>query len=150
MSAVKDFVQRGGPVLGICNGFQVLTESGLLPGALLGNLSQTFVCKDVFMRDQNGLVRMLPIAHGEGRYWINEQDLARLEGDGQIAYQYCSSSGIVAPEFNPNGSVAHIAGVYSKSKKILGMMPHPERATECFVDKRPDGLNVLSDFLRRI
>jgi phosphoribosylformylglycinamidine synthase len=122
----------------------------MLPGALLGNLSQAFICKDVFIRDQSGYVQRLPIAHGEGRYWINEKELARLEGDGQIAYQYCSPAGVVSAEYNPNGSTANIAAIYSKSKKVLGMMPHPERATEPFIGKTPDGLAVMSDFLRQI
>jgi phosphoribosylformylglycinamidine synthase len=150
MSAVREFIRAGGPVIGICNGFQVLTESGLLPGALLGNVSQKFICKDVFISDQAGRVRMLPIAHGEGRYWIAEENLSNLEAEGQIAFQYCSADGQQSAEFNPNGSVANIAGVYSKTKKVLGMMPHPERATHSFAGKKPDGIAVLADFLGRI
>jgi phosphoribosylformylglycinamidine synthase I len=150
MQAVGRFVRRGGHVIGICNGFQILTESGLLPGSLLGNLSQKFICKEVFVRSGSGDVLTLPIAHAEGRYWISEEQLTSLEGNGQIAYQYCSREGQVTMDNNPNGSVANIAGVYSKARNVLGLMPHPERAVESFTGKKPDGISIIADFLRDI
>jgi phosphoribosylformylglycinamidine synthase len=150
MQQVRKFASRGGPIIGICNGFQILTESHLLPGALLHNLSQRFICQQVIIKDDHGRQLSMPIAHGEGRYWLDEGSLRALEDEGRIAFQYCLPSGVTSFEANPNGSVANIAGVYSKNKKILGMMPHPERATDCLMGGSSDGLIVMSDFLNRI
>lgn len=150
MQQVKTFASRGGPIIGICNGFQILTESHLLPGALLHNLSRQFICRQVTIKDERGRQFSMPIAHGEGRYWLDEESLREIEDDGRIAFQYCLPSGLTNFEANPNGSVADIAGVYSKNKKILGMMPHPERATDRVMGGSSDGLIILRDFLNRI
>ena len=150
MRDVKQFASRGGSVLGICNGFQILVESQMLPGALLHNTSLSFVCKTVHLREANGTVLKMPIAHGEGRYWIDERGLADMEDSGLIAYQYSNPLGSISLDFNPNGSVANIAGVMSHNKKILGMMPHPERATDVVMGGSDDGLTVWRSFLGRI
>jgi len=131
MQAVKTYAEKGGAIIGICNGFQILTESGLLPGVLLKNNSSRFVCKTVGLRVARGSSKLhqslgasslrLPVAHGEGRYFIDEAGLQRLEGEGRILLTY---------DENPNGSVADIAGVISENGRVLGMMPHPERAMD--------------------
>ncbi|WP_448587591.1 phosphoribosylformylglycinamidine synthase I [Thermocrinis sp.] len=139
--AIVDFSQKGGFVLGICNGFQVLTELHLLPGALLKNSNLRFVCKDVYLRVENnqtpftkklekGEVIKLPIAHGEGRYYIPEEELKQMEKRGQVLLRYCQEDGTVSDEANPNGSVANIAGVCNEGFNVFGLMPHPERACE--------------------
>lgn len=139
MRAVSEHAARGGFVLGVCNGFQILTECGLLPGALTRNLHMRFECRDVFVKvasdgpfsPAKGTVLRLPIAHGEGRYQATNQVLARLEGEGRIALRYCEESGLVSPAANPNGSLDNIAGIYGGPKKnVLGLMPHPERMSE--------------------
>jgi phosphoribosylformylglycinamidine synthase len=142
MQAVKKFADNGGPVLGICNGFQVLTEAGLLPGALLRNDSLKYVCRDVHLKVENamtpftrkyakGEVIRIPIGHGDGNYFIDDEGLRRLEGEGQIAFRYTDASGKRgAPGANPNGSLADIAGVTNARGNVLGMMPHPERLAE--------------------
>ncbi|QDG49215.1 phosphoribosylformylglycinamidine synthase subunit PurQ [Persicimonas caeni] len=141
MDTVAEFAANGGPVLGICNGFQVLLETGLLPGAMLRNTSLTFICKDSPLRCattrtpftstlEQGEVITLPIAHAEGNYFIDEDGLAELRDNDQIVFEYCSKDGEVAPEFNPNGSVANIAGICNREGNVVGMMPHPERAAE--------------------
>ena len=139
--AIVDKAKRGVPVLGICNGFQILTETGLLPGALMRNASLRYICRDVHVRPERtdtiftsacapGQVLRMPIAHKDGNYFADEDTLDRLEGDGLIAFRYCDASGAVTPEANPNGSRRNIAGLYSESGRILGMMPHPERASD--------------------
>ncbi|SHK31590.1 phosphoribosylformylglycinamidine synthase I [Thermocrinis minervae] len=139
--AVYDFAQKGGLVLGICNGFQILTELHLLPGALLKNENMRFVCKDVFLRVENnaipftksmekGQVLVVPIAHGEGRYYVSEEELKTLEENGQIVLRYCDRDGNISKEANPNGSISNIAGVCNKEGNVFGLMPHPERASE--------------------
>ena len=150
MADVKKFAQMGGSILGICNGFQILTESQILPGALLHNLSQNFICRGVSLKGPNQEVLTMPIAHGEGRFWIDEMGLKHLEDSGSVAYRYCDESGRVSPDSNPNGAVANIAGIFSKNKKVLGMMPHPERATDVVMGGSADGLVVLKEFLARI
>jgi phosphoribosylformylglycinamidine synthase len=147
---IRSFAQKGGAILGICNGFQILTESNLLPGALLQNQGMKFICKMTRIKSANGNVLSVPIAHGEGRYWIQETELRALEDREMIAYQYCSDEGSIDFDNNPNGSVANIAGIYSKNKKILGMMPHPERATDQLMGGSDDGIQVLRDFLGKI
>lgn len=138
MNEVIRFANRGGLVLGICNGFQILTESGLLPGALLKNTSLRFICKDVFIKVvsnnnpftsllDKGRVLRIPIAHFEGNYYTDEDTLKELEDNDQIVFQYCNSEGIVDANSNPNGSLKNIAGISNKTKNVLGMMPHPER-----------------------
>lgn len=139
MKAVSEHAARGGYVLGVCNGFQILTECGLLPGALTRNLQLRFECRDVFVKvnadgpfsPPSGEVLRLPIAHGEGRYQAPREVLARLDGEGQVALLYCDEGGEVRDDANPNGSARNIAGIYGGSKKnVLGLMPHPERMSE--------------------
>lgn len=150
MFEVRRFAERGGAVLGICNGFQVLVESQMLPGALLRNATLGFVCKSVHLLAQKGNVLTMPIAHGEGRYWIDERGLSDLENRDLIAFRYSNKFGTVSCDFNPNGSVANIAGVFSPGRKILGMMPHPERATDDVMGGSVDGLTVIRDFLDHV
>lgn len=141
MEAVKKHAKAGRPVIGICNGFQILLEAGLLPGAMLRNRSLSFICKHVFLRTETtnssftnrlekGQVSNLPIAHGEGNYFCDENTLERLEAEDRIAFRYSSEKGELGDAFNPNGSVGHIAGILNEKRNVLGMMPHPERASE--------------------
>lgn len=141
MGAVRRFAEAGGPVLGICNGFQVLCESGLLPGALVRNHHLHFVCDFVHVRVEaarapftsrarEGEVLRIPIKHGEGAYFAEPELLEQLEGGGQILLRYCDASGDVALAANPNGSVANIAGVTNERGNVFGLMPHPEHAVE--------------------
>jgi len=141
MREVVARAKRGVNVLGICNGFQVLSECGLLPGALLRNASLKFVCRPVHIRVENeasaftagyrrGQVLRVPIAHGDGNYFADDATLRRLEGEGQIAFRYCSPQGEAGEAFNPNGSAANIAGIFNPARNVLGMMPHPERAAD--------------------
>lgn len=141
MKAVIAFAERGGKVIGICNGFQVLCEAGLLPGALLGNSKQKFICKNVHLRvestdslftnqSKKGDVLKIPIAHADGRYYIGEEGLKDLLKNDQVVFRYSSEEGSVSDESNINGSVESIAGVTNKARNVLGMMPHPERASE--------------------
>lgn len=141
MSAVEAFAAAGGPVLGICNGFQILLEAGLLPGAMLRNGCLQFRCQPAFLRVENGEtaftsgidvgeVLRVPIAHGEGNYFIDGRGLAMLEENHQVVFRYCDRSGHVTPEANPNGSVGNIAGIANLQGNVVGMMPHPERASE--------------------
>lgn len=128
MKAVIEFAQNGGKVLGICNGFQILCESGLLPGVLLRNATQKFICKNVFIKGNNEEVLKIPIAHGEGRYFASEIDLKRLHEKKQVLYSYCSENGLICSEANPNGSTNNIAAICNENGNVIGMMPHPERA----------------------
>lgn len=139
--AIVDKARQGVPLLGICNGFQVLTETGLLPGILMRNASLRFICKDVHIRPErtdtiftktyeNGRPIRVPVAHKDGNYFADEDTLDRLEGNGQIAFRYCDEQGEVNEDVNPNGSRRNIAGLYDESGRILGMMPHPERAAD--------------------
>jgi phosphoribosylformylglycinamidine synthase len=141
MEAVVRHVEAGKLAIGICNGFQVLCEAGLLPGALLRNDSLQFRCQDVHLRVENtaspftrlchtGQVLRVPIAHGEGRYYADEATLDALESDGRVAFRYCTAEGELTPEANPNGSLRNIAGIVNERGNVLGMMPHPERASE--------------------
>ena len=150
MESIKSFAASGGHILGICNGFQILTESGLLPGALLHNKSQKFICTQTKIKSAKGPILKIPIAHAEGRFWIDEEGLRQLDDLDLVAYRYCADDGRISMDANPNGSVANIAGVYSKDKKILGMMPHPERATDMLMGGSSDGITVINDFLQKI
>jgi phosphoribosylformylglycinamidine synthase len=155
MDAVTRFAERGGPVIGICNGFQVLCEAGLLPGALVRNEGLRFACKHVGLRVETtdspftagyraGQVLSVPIAHGEGRYTCDAETLARLKADDAILFRYCAADGGVTPDANPNGSVENIAGIVGgPARNVLGMMPHPERACAAALGST-DGLPLFA------
>lgn len=150
---LKDYAKQGRPIFGICNGFQVLTESHLLPGALLRNESRKFICRYTWLTPSGAALAGLekkplhvPIAHGEGRYYIGEDGLKSLQDKEQIAFRYCDESASVKPSANPNGSVDSIAGVTSENGRILGMMPHPERATDELIGGSRDGLAIFETF----
>ncbi|MFQ5347764.1 MAG: phosphoribosylformylglycinamidine synthase subunit PurQ [Rhodothalassiaceae bacterium] len=141
MPTVVARARAGVPVLGVCNGFQILTEVGLLPGALMRNAGLNFVCRTVRVRVETadspfscryraGEVIRLPVAHHDGNYFVDDETLAMLEGEGRVAMRYCDEAGAVTPGANPNGSRANIAGVLNAGRNVLGMMPHPERAIE--------------------
>lgn len=128
MKSVIDFANKGGKVLGICNGFQILCEAHLLPGALLRNEEQKFLCKNIYVKDDEGAVLKIPIAHGEGRYYADEATLNELEKQRRVLLYYCDENGALTKEANHNGSVRNIAGICNESRNVFGMMPHPERA----------------------
>jgi len=128
MGSVIEFARNGGNVLGICNGFQILCESHLLPGALLRNAQQQFVCKNIFIKDDEEMVYKVPVAHGEGRYYADEKTLDTLENNGQVLFRYCDEKGNISASANPNGSTRNIAGICNLNRNVFGMMPHPERA----------------------
>lgn len=157
MQAVRRFADAGGPVLGICNGFQVLTESELLPGALARNERLTFVCRDAHLRVERsaapftsrarlGDVLTVPVAHHDGRYVAPDGLLERLEGDGRIALRYVDADGRRSPDANPNGSAGDVAGVLNARGNVLGMMPHPERAVDRLLGSE-DGRVILGSLL---
>ena len=157
MRAVAEHAARGGFVLGVCNGFQILTECGLLPGALTRNAHLRFECRDVFVKVEAegpyaakaGAVLRLPIAHGEGRYQASPAVLACLQDEGRIALVYSTRDGAVTAEANPNGSVRNIAGIYGgPSKNVLGLMPHPERMSEECLGGN-DGLSLFTAVVRQ-
>ena len=143
MKAVIDFAKDGGNVLGICNGFQILCESHLLPGALLRNAHQQFICKNVFIKDQDDQVYKIPVAHGEGRYYADEKILNDLEANGQVLFRYCDENGNVNADANPNGSARNIAGICNAERNVFGMMPHPERACSPVL-KNTDGKKIFN------
>ena len=128
MKSVIEFANKGGKVLGICNGFQILCEAHLLSGALLRNQEQKFICNNIFIKDVDGDVLGIPIAHGEGHYYADEASLDELERNGQVLLYYCDKKGNVTEEANHNGSLRNIAGICNKERNVFGMMPHPERA----------------------
>lgn len=128
MQSVIEFANKGGKVLGVCNGFQILCESGLLPGVLLQNANQQFICKNVFIKNNEGEALKIPIAHGEGRYHADEATLNELEANNQVIFRYCDEQGNINTEANPNGASRNIAGIRNKGNNVFGMMPHPERA----------------------
>ncbi len=142
MQSVIEFANKGGKVLGVCNGFQILCESGLLPGVLLRNANQKFICKNVFIKTQDGDALKIPIAHGEGRYFASEEVLADLNKNNQVIYRYCNPSGTFDDSSNPNGTMDNIAGICNANRNVFGMMPHPERA--CSGDlQNTDGKEVF-------
>ena len=138
MQDVVKKAKEGVPVLGICNGFQILIESGLLDGALMRNSSLSFICRDVLIKSKNkssvftrkSMLAKMPIAHNEGNFFATSEQLRKIEDNDQIAFQYCDETGNVEQSSNPNGSFANIAGILNENKNVLGMMPHPERAAE--------------------
>jgi len=129
MQSVIEFANKGGKVLGVCNGFQILCESGLLPGVLLQNANQQFICKNVYIKSESSSALKIPIAHGEGRFHADEVTLNELEANGQVIFHYCDENGEINMDNNPNGAIRNIAGICNKQKNVFGMMPHPERAT---------------------
>jgi phosphoribosylformylglycinamidine synthase subunit PurQ / glutaminase len=160
MHAVKAFAARGGPVLGICNGFQVLLEAGLLPGAMLRNRGLKFRCEHVHIRVEQtdtpftlacrkGQVLRIPIAHGEGNYFAEPEVVARLEDNRQVVFRYTDAAGAVVDEANPNGSVAAIAGLCNEARNVVGLMPHPERACESIIGS-VDGLLIFESVLQSV
>jgi phosphoribosylformylglycinamidine synthase I len=160
MSTVADFAREGGIVAGICNGFQILCESGLLPGALLRNHTLLFRSHDVHIRvestaspftaayEENQVLRM-PIAHGEGGYFADPQTLSELEEEGRVVFRYVTAGGEVDPEVNPNGSIHAIAGILNRGRNVLGMMPHPERAVESLLGST-DGRGIFESLVESL
>jgi phosphoribosylformylglycinamidine synthase len=160
MRAVIAFARDGGIVAGICNGFQILCEAGLLPGALLRNECLTFVCKFVNLRVENnqtrftsgcskGEILQIPIAHGEGNYFVDKTTLQDLERNGQILFRYCEADGRITEQANPNGSLENIAGIVNKEGNVMGMMPHPERAADPLLG-HADGQKIFLSIIQYI
>lgn len=160
MQEVIEFANKGGLVLGVCNGFQILCESGLLPGALLHNNSRKFICKNVFIKavtDETYITSKLntnkalkiPIAHGEGKYFAPDDDIKRIYDNNQIVFKYCDSSANVTIESNPNGSMDNIAGITNKNKNVFGMMPHPERACDPQLGNT-DGMGIFKSIMNSV
>lgn len=157
MTEVINHANKGGYVMGICNGFQILTESGLLEGALLHNNNQRFICKNVYLKAASTSAAItkdlatdgvfkIPIAHGEGRFHASESTLKSLQDNDQILFSYCDQSGNVSEASNPNGSLLNIAGITNKTKNVFGMMPHPERAADPLL-ANTDGLAIFNSIL---
>ena len=146
MQSVIRFANQGGKVLGVCNGFQILCESGLLPGVLLRNANMQFVCRNIYIKGDDGQALKIPIAHGEGRYHADAATLASLQANGQIIYRYCDATGNVTDDANPNGSTLNIAGICNAGRNVFGMMPHPERACSPILGNQ-DGLQVFKALL---
>jgi phosphoribosylformylglycinamidine synthase len=146
MQSVVRFAHEGGKVLGVCNGFQILCESGLLPGVLLRNANMQFICKNVFIKGEYGKALKIPIAHGEGRYYADAATLDGLVANAQIIYQYCDEAGRLTEDANPNGSMLHIAGICNATRNVFGMMPHPERACSPILGNQ-DGVEVFRALL---
>jgi len=160
MPAILEFAKKGGPVLGICNGFQVLLEAGLLPGAMLRNRDLKFHCEHVFVRvertdtpftaaAERGQRLRLPIAHGEGNYYAEPEVIRQLEGDGRVVFRYCDASGAVTDSANPNGAANNIAGICNEARNVVGLMPHPERACEGTLGSA-DGLVLFESVLSSV
>jgi phosphoribosylformylglycinamidine synthase subunit PurQ / glutaminase len=158
MSAIIQAAEKGMPVLGVCNGFQILCEAGLLEGVLMRNQHQKFMCKRVHLRIEQtntpftaaykqGQVIDVPIAHGDGNFIAQEETLKRLEGEGQVLFRYCSALGELDSEFNPNGSLNHIAGITNKHRNVVGMMPHPENHVDDLQGTQ-DGLALFQSFIQ--
>jgi phosphoribosylformylglycinamidine synthase len=157
MQAVKRFAAGGGLVLGICNGFQILTESGLLPGALMRNAGLKYICKHVHLRVETadspftnrlvkGEVLRIPIGHMEGNYFCEPEQLRQLEAEDRIAFRYATPTGEITPEANPNGSLGNIAGILNAQRNVLGMMPHPDRSSELLLGSA-DGWRIIASMI---
>lgn len=142
MQSVISFANNGGKVLGVCNGFQILCESGLLPGVLLRNANQKFICKNVHIQNGDGKALKIPIAHGEGRFYAADDVLQKLNDGNQIIYTYCNEEGQIDETSNPNGATQHIAGICNEGRNVFGMMPHPERACSSLLHNT-DGKQVF-------
>lgn len=160
MQSVTEYAEKGGPVLGICNGFQILLEAGLLPGAMLHNKELRFVCKQAYIRCETsdtpftrniepGKVLKVPVAHGEGNYFTDEDQLKELQDENQIIFRYCDANGQSTDEGNFNGSIDNIAGICNANRNILGMMPHPERAVEEMIGST-DGRHIFESALSEL
>jgi phosphoribosylformylglycinamidine synthase len=159
MKEVIEKSKRGTRLIGICNGFQILTESGLLPGALMKNVNRRFICRDVYLKVENNQtvfthkcikdeVLTVPIAHGDGNYYCSDEVMQELEDNEQIIFRYCTSEGEVTPLANPNGSLRNIAGIMNKAGNILGMMPHPERNSDKLIGNE-DGKKILNSLAEK-
>ncbi len=157
MQTVKKFAASDGMVLGICNGFQILTESGLLPGALMRNAGLKYICKQVYLRTETndspftnllreGDVLKIPIGHMEGNYFCDAATLKQLEAERRIAFRYATATGEITPQANPNGSLANIAGILNEGRNVLGMMPHPDRSSEAILGSA-DGLRIFQSMV---
>jgi phosphoribosylformylglycinamidine synthase I len=157
MGSVKKFAAAGGPIMGICNGFQILCESGLLPGALMRNAGLRYICKQVHLRTETsdspfthllsrGEVVQMPIGHMEGNYFCDDTTLAAMKKADRIAFRYSTPTGEVTPEANPNGSLENIAGILSEGRNVLGMMPHPDRSSEALLGSA-DGLKLFQGLI---
>jgi phosphoribosylformylglycinamidine synthase len=144
MQAVKDFAAKGGLVIGICNGFQILAEAGLLPGALLKNIGRKYICRFMYLRTEtsntpftNGIEKgrllHVPIGHGDGNYFADAETLKSIEDNDQVVFRYADAQGHITAEANPNGSIHNIAGIVNKERNVLGMMPHPDRSSEAIL-----------------
>ena len=160
MQSVKRFADSGGLVLGICNGFQILTESGLLPGALMRNAGLKYICKQVHLRTETtnsaftsrlkkGEVLQIPIGHMEGNYFCSPEELQRLEAEDRIAFRYATPEGEITPDANPNGSLGNIAGILSEKRNVLGMMPHPDRSSESLLGSS-DGWKIFASMIEAL
>jgi phosphoribosylformylglycinamidine synthase I len=160
MNEVINFAKNGGFVFGICNGFQILLEAGLLPGVMIRNESLNFVCKDIYLKIENNKTvytkgisgkssLKIPIAHGEGNYFADEKTLSELEANNQIVFKYCSNDGSIIEAANPNGSVLNIAGIINKNGNVMGMMPHPERSSDSVLGKT-DGSLIFKALVNNI
>jgi len=158
MQSVKKFAEEGGLVIGICNGFQILAEAGLLPGALMRNAGLKYICKQVYLRTENirtpftsslkaGQVLQIPIGHMEGNYYCDEATLAELKRNERILFRYCDEQGNVTPKVNPNGSLENIAGICNEGRNVLGMMPHPDRSSEGMLGSA-DGLKIFQSMVQ--
>jgi phosphoribosylformylglycinamidine synthase len=160
MQAVRRFAEGGGLVLGICNGFQILAEAGLLPGALMRNAGLKYICKQVHLRAETtdspftnqlrlGQVLQIPIGHMEGNYYCDAETLRELEAEERIAFRYATPKGEITPEANPNGSLGNIAGVLNAGRNVLGMMPHPDRSSELLLGSA-DGLPIFQSMIETL
>jgi phosphoribosylformylglycinamidine synthase len=160
MDAVREHALAGGPVLGICNGFQILCEAGMLPGALLRNVSLQFRCQPTWLRVETratpflgecreGQTLRVPVSHGEGRFYADPETLARLNSEARVALRYCEADGQLSPDANPNGSLQNIAGILNEQRNVLGMMPHPERACEELLGSA-DGLHLFTSAIHNL
>lgn len=160
MEKVIDFANKGGYLMGVCNGFQVLTEANLVPGALLHNTQRRFICKNVYIKPQTNQALItsqmdlkkaykIPIAHGEGNYYCDEKTLKELKQNDQILFRYCDAEGNITPAANPNGSLDNIAGVCNAKRNVFGLMPHPERAADPVLGNT-DGMALFNSIVKLV